>query len=286
MLHAPHSRTILSLSGSDAPSFLQGLTTQDVSLLSSAGLHLCAFLSPQGKLLYDALGWKESDTIFLDTNTTQAESLLAYLTRYKLRAKLNIAPTAHSVQLLPPESAEGFADPRSPHLPRRLYHQSSINESSIIESSGIDYHALRTSLAIPEAAYDTAGEDVAMDMGYDALGAISFTKGCYIGQEITARMHYKHILRKAVLAVSAQAPLPHAEGNIFSPIAAGEVTLGTLRSHTGTQGLALIKLDAWEDAVSQQLPITLGTIPINLAWPEWAATKREVWGQAKQASAS
>lgn len=281
MQHTPHSRTILSLSGSDATSFVQGITTQDVSLLGSNSLHLLVFLSPQGKLLYDALGWKESDTIFLDTNTAQAEALLTFLTRYKLRAKVSIATTERSVQLATPQSSEGLADPRSPHLPRRLYHP-----SPSIESPSIDYHHARIGLAIPEAAYDTVGDDVAMDMGYDALGAISFTKGCYVGQEITARMQYKHILRKAVLAVSAHRTLPHSEAGTFLPITAGEVTIGTLRSHSGTQGLALIKLDAWEEAIAHSQPITCGTIPIQLAWPEWAATKRQQWGQAKQASAS
>lgn len=268
-----YPRTIITLQGADSVSFLQGLTTQDVASASESALVFTAFLSPQGKLLFDAFLWRTRDTLMLDTDSKSHEALLAFLTRYKLRAKVTIATSGLQLSLLTHHLSDGFADPRHPDMPRR-YYSDTVHDDAI---SAVAYHRSRTALAIPEAAYDTAGDDTAMDIGYDALGAISFTKGCYVGQEVTARMHYKQIARKSIIAVRSQATLP-AFG---SPIVAGPLTLGSMRSHSGSEGLALIRLDTWEEATHANHPITCEHIPITLAWPEWATAKRELWCQGK-----
>lgn len=268
-----YPRTIITLQGADNISFLQGLTTQDVTTTSETRLMLAAFLSPQGKLLFDAFLWRTRDALMLDTDSVSHEAFLAFLTRYKLRAKVTITTSTLQLSLLSHHASDGFADPRHPDMPRRFYSDTTHDDAL----SAAAYHHSRTALAIPEAAYDTAGDDTAMDIGYDALGAISFTKGCYVGQEVTARMHYKQIARKSILAAHAQATLP-AFG---SPIVAGPLTLGSMRSHSGSEGLALIRLDTWEEAMQAGHPITCEHIPITLAWPEWATAKRELWCQGK-----
>ncbi len=277
-MHPPtYTRSILSLNGADAASFLQGITTCDVTALRENTLALTAFLSPQGKLLFDAFAWREKNTLFLDCDASSTEALISFLTRYKLRAKITIATTEKILTLLDHHAGRGFPDPRHPDMPKRLYSDTHDYETESL--SAAQYHASRIALGIPEAAFDSAGDDVAMDMGYDALGAISFTKGCYVGQEVTARMHYKNIARKAILRVTAHGILPSAQ----TPITAGPLTLGALRSHTLGEGLALIRLDTWEEAQNAGHPIICGHIPITLHWPEWAQVKHEQWRQGKLA---
>lgn len=275
MTDLTYTRTILALSGPDAESFLQGIATQDIRSLGAGGLHFTSFLSPQGKLLFDAFLWREGNTIFIDSDAGSTEALSAFLLRYKLRAKVTCEPTDLTLTLLPPTAQEGFTDPRVAILPRRLYHPSSDHRSSMIGAS--DYHATRIAHAVPEASFDSRGEDVAMDLGYDLLHAISFTKGCYVGQEVTARMHYKQVIRKAVLHVMADAPLETA----FSTITAGPLTLGTLRSFHKEQGLAVVRLDTWQEALISIHRIECGGTPVQLAWPDWASAKEEAWRQGK-----
>lgn len=272
-----YTRTILSAAGPDAVSFLQGVTTQDMTLLKADRLHFTAFLSPQGKLLHDAFAWKEGDAIFLDTDAQSADALLQFLTRYKLRAKVTLAVTGRSLALLDSEAGEGFPDPRDARMPKRFYD----GDAESAPLSAGEYHQARLTLALPEATYDSKGDDVAMDLGYDALGAISFTKGCYVGQEVTARMHYKQVARKSILRVTSQTPLPAA----YTPIACGALTLGALRSSLGTQAIALVRLDTWEEALISTLPVTCDAAPVILEWPQWALAKRELWRQAKLADA-
>lgn len=116
-----------------------------------------------------------------------------------------------------------------------------------------------------------------MDMGYDLLHAISFTKGCYVGQEVTARLHYKQVIRKTVLRVTADRILSTA----FIPITSGEATLGTLRSFHNEQGLAVIRLDTWRDALISCSRMCCGDTAVQLDWPGWAAAKAEAWRQGK-----
>ncbi len=270
----PYPRTIIALTGPDSASFLQGVTTQDMNLLNADQLHLTTFLSPQGKLQHDALCWREGETIYLDTHEATADELIQFLTRYKLRAKVIIEKSGLSLSLFASESNEGVADPRHASMPRRHYRMPQA-------TNAIDYHTTRIALGIPEAGYDSKGDDTAMDLGYDSLGAISFTKGCYVGQEVTARMYYKQIARKSIVHVATEAefelPAP------FSTIVAGPLTLGTLRSHDGANGLALVNLDKWEEAIHSSHPIQCEHIPLTLQWPEWASPKRELWRQAKLA---
>jgi len=120
-------------------------------------------------------------------------------------------------------------------MPKRSYHQPSDAINGALSAE--EYHTHRLTHGYPEAAYDSEGSDVAMDLGYDALGAISFTKGCYIGQEVTARMHYKQIARKAILRVTSAGEI--GDNDTFSPITCGasdtrHITLASGQSRLGT----------------------------------------------------
>jgi tRNA-modifying protein YgfZ len=275
-----YNRTILALTGADALSFLQGITTSDVTEWRESGLCFTAFLSPQGKLLYDAFAWRTGDTLLLDCDADAAPLLQTHLLRHRLRATVSIEQSDLALSLYRSDHTTGFADPRSESMPRRAYTLSPSATANTLSAE--EYHTQRLTHGLPEAAYDTHGSDVAMDMGYDAFGAISFTKGCYIGQEVTARMYYKQIVRKSLLCVTSMSTLHSNEA--FTPITCGALTLGTLRSNQENQGLALITLDALEHATLSSASLLCGAQAIKIQWPEWAATRHEQWRQGKLAA--
>jgi folate-binding protein YgfZ len=190
----PHSaRALIAITGEDAIPFLQGILTQDVAKLADAKIQFAALLSPQGKILHDmflidAASIGAGDGILLDTPALHAPTLLKRLAMYKLRAKVTITDVSGDWHITLAD--DGLPDPRHPQLPQRLYSR----EAHLPPTTN---HLSPLALGIPESAVDFAPDTiVAMDAGYDLLHAISFTKGCYVGQEIIARMHYKQIARK------------------------------------------------------------------------------------------
>lgn len=196
-------RTLLTVSGDDRVAFLQGLLTNDVTRLAAEKIQFAALLSPQGKILHDMFLVDAGDSILIDVRAEDAALLMKRLNMYKLRAQVKI----DDPMIRYPDDPWSFTanDPRHPELPERHYACSSaygfhLTDHRIIGPSdhrtiGPSDHRLR--LGIPECGRDFAPDTVtALDAGYDLLHAISFTKGCYVGQEITARMHYKNIARK------------------------------------------------------------------------------------------
>ncbi len=181
------ARSVIRISGEDAVHFLQGILTQDVPKLADEKIQFAALLSPQGKILHDMFLIADGAAILIDTPALHKEILLKRLAMYKLRAKVTITPTDMVVGY---STKDGLADPRHAQLPKRVYG----NTGNV---SDAEYRAACLKLGIPDSAIDfTPDSIVAMDAGYDLLHGISFSKGCYVGQEVTARMHYKNIARK------------------------------------------------------------------------------------------
>lgn len=180
---------ILALTGPEVEHFLQGILTQDVAKLTQDKIQFAALLSPQGKILHDMFVVAMGDTVLLDTPAIYKDTLLKCLTMYKLRAKVTISDIPGQWHVA--YGTDGLPDPRHPDLPHRSYSKERISQDIT------DYRNATLDLGIPDSALDfTPDSIVAMDAGYDLLGAISFSKGCYVGQEVTARMHYKNIARK------------------------------------------------------------------------------------------
>lgn len=185
------TRTVLSIEGEDAIHFLQGIVTQDVARLAEDTIQFSALLSPQGKILHDFFLVQDGARILLDTPTLYKDTLLKRLMLYKLRAKVTIATTDITVAYA---THGGLADPRHPDLPRRVYAAGAAGDIS-----EADHRIRALASGIPDSTRDFAPDEVVLlDAGYDLLHAVSFTKGCYVGQEIVARMHYKQIARKGV----------------------------------------------------------------------------------------
>jgi len=184
-------RTILRLSGEDVRAFLQGLVTQDVS---GALPVWTALLTPQGKALFDFIVWADGDDLLLDCEAAQAEALVRRLSLYRLRRAIRIAAEPALAVHWSRSGADGPEDPRLPALGRRWIAPPSRPAEGWLEH--------RLSLGVTEGTRELgSGETLWLECNARELNGVSFTKGCYIGQENTARMHHRaKVNRRLVVA--------------------------------------------------------------------------------------
>ncbi|MCI5050255.1 MAG: hypothetical protein MRY32_08010 [Rickettsiales bacterium] len=259
------NRQIIKLSGKDAAQLLQGIITQDVSLLDSTPLLFSSLLSPQGKFLFDFFLMKDGDAILIDIDASYFDAFKTTLKRYKLRSDVTIEESDHSVYALweNDHSDIGCVDPRLAALGWR--HLSS--EPLETNASAEDYNHHRLTLSVPDGVMDSTERSFVMELGYDQLNAISFTKGCYVGQEVTARMHYRKSLKKCLFNVTAESGQNLPE--FGTTITQDGVELGEMRSSDKNIGLALIK---WAD-YAENSTILAGDIPIQLSAPTYMQSK-------------
>jgi hypothetical protein len=258
-------RAVIALEGLEARSFLQGLITNDLSVLAPGRGIYAALLAPQGKILFDFLVAEGDGALLLDCAAASAEALVKKLKQYRLRARIEIAVRPQlsvyaGLTGRPGERAITFADPRLSALgPRSI---GAVAEMPAELPGPAVYHAVRLDLGVPEGSDFGSDKIFALDAGLDELNAVSFDKGCYIGQELTARMKHRGTDRKRILAVSADTALPPAGADITN----GETVLGELLAVYGTKAFALVRLDRLEAANRQ---FTAGQIPVALTRPNW-----------------
>jgi folate-binding protein YgfZ len=273
------SRAFISVIGQEAEPFLQGLITNDMRKLAAAPAIYAALLTPQGKFLHDffVLPVSAGDGYLLDTDRARSADLLARLNLYKLRSKVMLAlePETIGVVVLWGENSEqrpaaggqwqSFADPRHVALGWRMVG----NRSEIVaycQAQGFTpaaeeaYDLHRLTLGIPEAGTDIIPEkNFLLECGFEALSGVDFTKGCYVGQEVTARSKYRGQVKKCLMQVKSEKALP-APG---TAVVAGDKTLGELRSSRGNIGLALIRQEELAAAQAAGLSITAENIPLS-----------------------
>jgi hypothetical protein len=258
-------RAVIALEGLEARSFLQGLITNDLSALAPGRGIYAALLAPQGKILFDFLIAEGDGALLLDCAAASADGLMKKLKQYRLRAKIDIAVRPQlsvyaGLTGRPGERAITFADPRLSALgPRSI---GAVAEMPAELPGPAVYHAVRLELGVPEGGDFGSDKIFALDAGLDELNAISFDKGCYIGQELTARMKHRGTDRKRILAVSAGTALPPAGADVK----AGDSILGELISVYGAKGFALVRLDRIGEA---KTPLSVEQIPVALIRPNW-----------------
>ena len=225
-------RHILEITGTDARSFLQGLVTNDVDKLDQ-GLVYAALLTPQGKYLADFFMVPAVDAILIDVDSSLAEMLKMRLTMYKLRADVTISDAPlHLHRGLGPAPEGAFADPRDASLGWRAYRPDPAPEDDT------DWDALNIAAAIPTSGIELTSDSFILEMGFERLNGVDFRKGCYVGQEVTARMKHKTELRKGLAQVTVQgAAEPGTE------ITADGKSVGTLHSRSGDAALAYLRFD-------------------------------------------
>ena len=225
------TRHIYRLTGSDARHFLQGLITNDLDRITS-GLVYTAMLTPQGKYIADFFLLAEGDAILLDVAADIGPALVQRLSMYKLRADVQIEKADLAVSRGTGPAPDGaLQDPRHPDLGWRLY-------GTEASDDGTDWAAIRVAHCIPETGLELTPDTFILEAGFERLHGVDFRKGCYVGQEVTARMKHKTELRKGLVrvAVAGEAPLG-------TEVLAGEKPAGTLYTQSGGYGIAYLRLD-------------------------------------------
>jgi len=242
------SRGIVEVAGADAASFLQGLITNDVSRASASRGVYAALLTPQGKVIYDFIIFAEGDRFLIDCVKRYAADLTQRLAKYKLRAKVTVTDRSSELKVLSAQSASAFpegvvatiVDPRLDALGLRAI----VPAAAAIGEDESVYCSARLALGVPDALNDIPPEAFfPLDCNFEELHGVDFDKGCYVGQELTARMKHRATARRRMLPVEAAVLLPPAG----TKLKIGSSEIGELRGGTGYCALALVRLDRLGD---------------------------------------
>jgi folate-binding protein YgfZ len=190
-------RKVFRISGTDARKFLQNLITNDVKRLDDGPIY-SALLTPQGKFIADFFLIAEGESILLDVDADASATLIPRLNMYKLRADVDISQTDLIVSRgLDNAPLNAVADPRHANMGWRYYGSEDHN------TNDIDWDALRVEHKIPEMGRELDADSYILEMDFETLNGVDFKKGCYVGQEVTARMKHKTDLRKGLVRLIA-----------------------------------------------------------------------------------
>ncbi len=247
------NRAVLRLQGPDVRPFLQGLLTQDVGLLTAHMPLYAGLLSPQGKALFGLFLFADGDDVLVDVEAGQLEALARRLAMFRLRRQVVIAPEP-GLAVWQQWGAPSVhpADPRHALAGSRFLGGPGGEGVSMAE-----WHAHRLPLGLPEADEIGSDELLWLETNGRELNGVSFTKGCYTGQENTARMHHRDRLRKRLLAV-------RVPGGVDGQILCDGKPAAELRGarHGGLQ-MALVRME-YADG-----PLEIAGVAVELLKPEW-----------------
>jgi len=236
-------RGLVEVSGPDRASFLQGLVSNDVTALGD-GMVWAALLSPQGKWISDFLAFEAPaitpDAILLDCVRADAPMVVERLSRFRLRSKVTLRDRSGEVPVgavwgeEPPMASVARRDPRVAEAGWRVY-------GTEIGGDPADYDRHRLQLGLPDGARDLdRDKTVLLEAGFDELHGIAWEKGCYMGQELTARTRYRGLLKRRLVPVSIEGPVPPRD----TPVTRDGTVVGEMRSGRDELGLALLRLEA------------------------------------------
>jgi folate-binding protein YgfZ len=258
-------RALIRVSGTEAQSFLQNLITTDIVSLDAAEARPGALLTPQGKILFDFMIWRDGDDFIIETDESQREALTKRLTMYKLRAAVALAAEGNGVTVSWDDaSPDGFRDSRFAKAGIDVFRRPGEHGSDDVAL----YDALRATHGVAVSGSDYALQDAfPHDVLMDLNGGLSFKKGCYVGQEVVSRMQHRGTARRRVVTVSSTEPLP-ASG---TEITANGKPVGTLGSVSGHSGLAIVRIDRAGEAMSAGTPLLAGDVTVTVALPAWSA---------------
>ena len=233
-------RKLIAVTGEDREGFLQGLVTNDVAR-AKAGLVYAALLSPQGKYLADFFLVDQGDAILIDVAEALAGPLVQRLSMYRLRSKVTLAESPLQVSRgLGPAPAGALPDPRHAALGWRLYSEAPGGEPEI------DWDAVRVAACVPESGVELIPDDsYILECGFERLNGVDFRKGCYVGQEVTARMKHKTELRKGLATVEVEGAAP-----VGTEILAEGKSAGVLYTQSGGRGIAYLRFDRAEGTMT------------------------------------
>ena len=278
-------RGVLTVGGADARPFLQGLLSNDVDHLTPERALYAALLTPQGKYLFDLILVDRGDEIWLDVEVARRTELLQRLTMYRLRARVTLADSSDELAVVvigaaPPidlqepgvcEPLDGgvlLVDPRLAELGQRaiLPHgavAATMTACGLVEVEPARYASRRLALGVPAPPHDLVVQrSLLLESNFEELHGVSFTKGCYVGQELTARTKHRALVRKRLLPVRIEGPLPPPG----TPLLHDGREAGEMRSTQGDRGIALIRLEALRGDVPA---LVAGDSRVTPEWPAW-----------------
>ncbi|MCZ6861452.1 MAG: folate-binding protein [Alphaproteobacteria bacterium] len=288
-------RAVIAVTGEDRTEFLQGLVSNDVERAGPARAIYAAFLTAQGKYLHDFFITGYQDAFLLDCEAARRDDLVQRLSMYRLRSKVAIEPRSDlCVAAVFGEGAAGklglgkepsskergaaaafdggvaFIDPRLAAASARALLPAD-SAAQTLENVGLaaakpeDYDDMRLSLGLPDGSRDLiVGRSTLLESGFEELAGVDWDKGCFLGQELTARTRYRGLVKKRLVPVSIEGALPEP-GTIIEQDGR---EAGEMRSGRGARGLALLRLDALE---RDSEPLTAGQARLTPKKPDWAS---------------
>jgi folate-binding protein YgfZ len=284
------TRGVLAVSGEDRVAFLQGLISNDVTKVASDRAIYAGFLTAQGRFLHDFFVAAIGDTLYLDCEAARLDDLRKRLSLYRLRSKVALAAAPDFAVVLiygagapgalrladergaaePVAGGVAFVDPRLPALGvRAIVPRGQVDAlGKFAPGSADDYEALRLSLGVPDGSRDLPVEKaLLLENGFDELNGVDWKKGCYVGQELTARMKYRLLVKKRLTPVTIDGPSPAPGTTVL--LDAEEA--GEMRSVQGARGLAMLRLEMIERAEREGKVLKAGEAGIRPLKPAWAA---------------
>lgn len=277
-------RAILRVAGEDGRAFLQGLVSNDVNRVTPNRAVWAAFLTPQGKYLHDFfLAEDTAGRLLLDTEAARLPDLKKRLGLYKLRSKVEIAEapelgvyvlwgegTAEALGLAaeagvaaPQAGGVRMVDPRLAEAGVRVLVAGEPVFAGFDAAAAEAYDTHRLSLGLPDGSRDLPPDKaILLENGFDELHGVDWEKGCYLGQELTARTKYRGLIKRRLVPVTIEGPAPEP-GTILR---IGEVEAGEMRSARGGAGLAVVKLDA----LAEGRNLSAGSATLIPRKPVWA----------------
>lgn len=227
-----NDRTVLAVAGDDRISFLQGLITNDVMRAKDSIIY-AALLTPQGKFIADFFVVGQTDRLLIDVATPLAATLAQRLSMYRLRAAVTIDATDLVVSRgTGPAPQSALPDPRHSALGWRFYGDADISDTT-------DWDHLRVTHMVPETGVELTPDSYILEAGFEALHGVDFKKGCFVGQEIVARMKHKTELKKGLVRVKISGAAQPGE----EIVADDGKPVGTLYTVSGDLGLAHVRFD-------------------------------------------
>jgi folate-binding protein YgfZ len=254
-------RAVLQISGPDRISYLNGLVSNDVTRAAPGTAIWAAMLTAQGRYFADFFIHSWEATLLLDLPASLAASVLPKLQRHKLRANVAFADVSgdwhhYAAWGDAPRSADiATPDPRLPKAGHRLLSRTPLD----ITDSAENYAAHRIALGLPDGPPDLEPDKtLLLEAGFDELHGIDWQKGCYMGQELTARTKYRGLVKRRLIPVSLSEPAAPE-----TPILSEGEAVGTLRSVAGGLALAMLRLD------SLAKPLIAGNALLSIHQPAW-----------------
>jgi tRNA-modifying protein YgfZ len=269
-------RGVIEVGGADAMGFLQRLITNSVLNIPKGEGRYAGLLTPQGKLLFDffvvPLPEGAEAGYFIDCGGEQTADLVKRLNLHKMRANIAIEDKSKKfavAAVFGGDAATGiegifYRDTRAPHMGLRVIVPRGDAVAKLDCADASRYEAHRIAQGVPKGGVDFAfGDAFVHDVNLDLMNGVDFKKGCYVGQEVVARVHHRNSARKRIVKIHFDGP-PLAQG---TQITAGETIIGQIGSMAGAEGLAMVRLDRLEEARVAGVALKAGDAAVEMILP-------------------